>query len=635
MADRDAASGAAAAADGRPKYIFGEKGRAFLATVPLGGLANAAASVRLGLPEWEALIPLLSELGADLSAVYAAVAVAQADMLRTRATEAPRAAVEDVLRQVLEARSETLLPLAAAVIRRLGVDSLPRDIIDLAGEYNKLPAVLDDASKRALLARSKASFLGHVRDELARFLGSSMNAVARFCVVNFNVGLEPGSKMSRTVDEIASACASAGPQFASEALDMMVDIHMHSGFRALAAIRAAVGARLSRKHAHVDQLAALCRACHGIIMAKDVNPTSLKAVMDALQVLVSAREAGLRRKAQEQARAAVATKSSSGGRKPAFSASVDSLGAAVRESCKLVRRRVDKHGHYFAPVTTLWPQLKDTYTLKVPTPMDFGTIARKSDSYATKAEAEADARLVYQNSELFNGRQHQITVAARRCTDEFIKALGPLAREAENKQQLAEAASEAHAEAVRIAGPESRKLPATDSVAAAAAAAAAEAKPRDSLAEADAQVSDAAFLVDIWFPRLLDRLTTVPPSAASLAAGATSAQLVVPDHLIAMCHDRAASFLVLLLDAGDSVKDALRSRVRHFLELFVKAASSDGWARGSRYPEPVTDDTVACAAQPAFDGPLMTSARQQYDRLCLALSLDRLPLGLRNPMPLA
>ena len=49
----------------------------------------------------------------------------------------------------------------------------------------------------------------------------------------------------------------------------------------------------------------------------------------------------------------------------------------------------------------------------------------------------------------------------------------------------------------------------------------------------------------------------------------------------------------------------------------------------------VTDDTVACAAQPAFDGPLMTSARQQYDRLCLALSLDRLPLGLRNPMPLA
>ena len=248
--------------------------------------------------------------------------------------------------------------------------------------------------------------------------------------------------MSRTVDEIASACASAGPQFASEALDMMVDIHMHSGFRALAAIRAAVGARLSRKHAHVDQLAALCRACHGIIMAKDVNPTSLKAVMDALQVLVSAREAGLRRKAQEQARAAVATKSSSGGRKPAFSASVDSLGAAVRESCKLVRRRVDKHGHYFAPVTTLWPQLKDTYTLKVPTPMDFGTIARKSDSYATKAEAEADARLVYQNSELFNGRQHQITVAARRCTDEFIKALGPLAREAENKQQLAEAASE-------------------------------------------------------------------------------------------------------------------------------------------------------------------------------------------------
>jgi len=618
---------------------------------------------------------------------------------------------------------------------------------------------------------------------------------------------------------------------------MLVDMHARSGFRALSAVRAAIGARLAVKAMGLDPVGALCRACSAIVEAGTLTPESLGAMLKALDALVTSAEQARARFADEAAVRARSGAARRGGEARTLSQAIDTACDAVV--------RLDPKGALQSPVVELWPHLASGYLQKVHHPMDFGTIRRRARSYAAAGDAARDAKQVLSNCEIFNGPTHAVTSQARRCVDAFVGALergvaqlrefqaraaaersaglssaadgtlagreasalvharcvlsdpclarvvltqaseavsagakrGSLPAQNTRMRGLAQAvaavcsgtvvapkqvgassgaqaaplevwaaltwggAAEASAETARVAreaaaavalggepsasssdaGPDpdglaakaklaklvadakarlshaasraaasaegaglmsaaanrwtmitcrseirraalacvpsaegalavlpfvvssvtqahadacqadkrSATLPASSTSTIAAAAAAAAAASRDPLAEADADVSDAAFLVDIWFPRVLDRLTTVPPLAAS--AGSHGRQLVVPDHVIALCHERVANFVSVLHSLEAASPEALRERASRFLELFVKAASSASWGDGERLKTPVTEDIVACAAQAAYDSPLMASARQVYDRLCPALGLDMVPLGLRNP----
>jgi len=179
-----AAASSAAAAAPRLEYVMGELGNQHLSGLKLGEMVATAESVNLGYPEWEAALPLLKTLGGDLTTASSVVALAQAERLREKAAEASPAAVIALLRKVLTAKSPTLLKLAAALVRRAGVDSLPRDVVDLAGAHPGICAALDDESRAALMRRSPEAFDAYFRDQLARFVEGGMPTVATLCVLS-------------------------------------------------------------------------------------------------------------------------------------------------------------------------------------------------------------------------------------------------------------------------------------------------------------------------------------------------------------------------------------------------------------------------------------------------------------------
>ena len=81
-----------------------------------------------------------------------------------------------------------------------------------------------------------------------------------------------------------------------------------------------------------------------------------------------------------------------------------------------------------APVMKLWPQYADTYSAKVPNPIDLGTIEikLKDDMYPSIAEFRADINLLYQNSVDFNGIENIVTSAALDVRDTFLIAISDL-----------------------------------------------------------------------------------------------------------------------------------------------------------------------------------------------------------------
>jgi hypothetical protein len=81
-----------------------------------------------------------------------------------------------------------------------------------------------------------------------------------------------------------------------------------------------------------------------------------------------------------------------------------------------------------APVKQLWPEYADTYAVKVPNPIDLGTIEIKvkNDIYLSIDEFRADVILLYQNSVDFNGIEHIITSAALEVRDTILKAINDM-----------------------------------------------------------------------------------------------------------------------------------------------------------------------------------------------------------------
>ncbi|KAL2753512.1 hypothetical protein ACRALDRAFT_2043904 [Sodiomyces alcalophilus JCM 7366] len=76
-----------------------------------------------------------------------------------------------------------------------------------------------------------------------------------------------------------------------------------------------------------------------------------------------------------------------------------------------------KAGAYFRDsVAKLWPMLAESYRLKVPKPMDLGTMERSLRDgypYKTLGQLKKDIVLLYKNSYIFNGPHHEVTAQGR------------------------------------------------------------------------------------------------------------------------------------------------------------------------------------------------------------------------------
>lgn len=81
-----------------------------------------------------------------------------------------------------------------------------------------------------------------------------------------------------------------------------------------------------------------------------------------------------------------------------------------------------------APVEQLWPECAAAYALKVPNPIDLGTIQVKvkNNKYSSVDNFRADVVLLYQNSVNFNGIDHIITSTALEVRDTILNALNDM-----------------------------------------------------------------------------------------------------------------------------------------------------------------------------------------------------------------
>jgi hypothetical protein len=81
-----------------------------------------------------------------------------------------------------------------------------------------------------------------------------------------------------------------------------------------------------------------------------------------------------------------------------------------------------------APVEQLWPECAEVYAVKVPNPIDLGTMEMKvkNNMYHSLDEFRADSVLLYENSVVFNGIDHIITSAALEVRDTILKAISDI-----------------------------------------------------------------------------------------------------------------------------------------------------------------------------------------------------------------
>jgi len=106
---------------------------------------------------------------------------------------------------------------------------------------------------------------------------------------------------------------------------------------------------------------------------------------------------------------------------------------AARETIKILKNAVKTaNGKPFkAPVTALYPGLKEQYSAKIQNPIDLGTIEKKlKDSvYASWDAFKADLDLMGDNAENFNGPDHAVTKSARLVRDSIMSKLQHVPRE--------------------------------------------------------------------------------------------------------------------------------------------------------------------------------------------------------------
>jgi hypothetical protein len=798
FAMQPAARAAAAGERPAPDYLVGKTGRVYLQGFKPIRRHEIVARVSLGHPDWLSITPLLREIGVDLGSAHRAVATAQADMLASRAMEIPIPQALSLLQNVLQFETDTLLPLAAALIRRVGIARIPKDVLHSVANFSRLPASLDLSTQAELFAVSPEAF----RAVVQALLGSITKEIVAFANVStIKYVLPPPSRRDPALRRFQKLCGSITTAIGSstllvmEASKLIVEKYMETGFPLLATARTQVTVNCPASTAAGDPCHALVKAAAKLVDGADVDPTTLRTLTGALDSLIRRRETALRSEAQEHAVTQHRSKSKSV-KKFAFTSIVYNLDEVIREAALAVMKMQDHQGFFSRPVVDIWPALRERYLADIAKPMDFGTIRDNADSYKTLAEAQADARLVWENCRRFNRDQNQYPSIAKKCYELFVKASDTLMREAESRQAQRQVASAVgataatglgpsreaqalvHAKvilsdpslarallraALRAAaecakrgttpskikslrllvqsvsnacspdlfapsqvagasptlaaparawsgitwvaaalggmeaaladgstsladtklhvsnalmracrsGPEGLALVATmtadytlgthrpwlrraalaaadhatssvgmfslvlssfvdlhaesirfnsssqemeDAQVASALAAASAEHSRDALSTADATLSDTAFLVQVWFPRLLDKVVvTAAPTRER-----------VPDYLFALSHERLASVLELLQSLACVSNAWLKTQVEKALVMFVTGAS------GRVVPTEVNDD-IATSAQIAFDSVAMTQARAAYDRLSSSLAVNRLPLGLRNP----
>ncbi|KAI1751238.1 hypothetical protein F4782DRAFT_547865 [Xylaria castorea] len=85
-------------------------------------------------------------------------------------------------------------------------------------------------------------------------------------------------------------------------------------------------------------------------------------------------------------------------------------------------KKTKNGGNFRKSVQELWPGLWNDYMAKVDKPVDISSMEVKlrEDKYANYGEFKADVHQLYENAVLFNGPQHDVTVAAAQVRDYIL-----------------------------------------------------------------------------------------------------------------------------------------------------------------------------------------------------------------------
>ncbi|KAJ2982424.1 hypothetical protein NUW58_g6443 [Xylaria curta] len=85
-------------------------------------------------------------------------------------------------------------------------------------------------------------------------------------------------------------------------------------------------------------------------------------------------------------------------------------------------KKTKNGGNFRKSVQDLWPGLWNDYRAKIDNPVDISSMEVKlrEDKYATYGEFKADVNQLYENAVLFNGLQHDVTLAAAQVRDYIL-----------------------------------------------------------------------------------------------------------------------------------------------------------------------------------------------------------------------
>jgi bromodomain-containing factor 1 len=102
----------------------------------------------------------------------------------------------------------------------------------------------------------------------------------------------------------------------------------------------------------------------------------------------------------------------------------------LRELPKLIRAQKNtKAGRNFRDsVANLWPTLSAQYNERIANPVDLGMMERRiaNNEYATVGDVKADFQLLYENTLLYNGANHEVTSAAQAVRDGLLAKFPPV-----------------------------------------------------------------------------------------------------------------------------------------------------------------------------------------------------------------
>lgn len=120
---------------------------------------------------------------------------------------------------------------------------------------------------------------------------------------------------------------------------------------------------------------------------------------------------------------------------------VKELGKALRSVKSTLEGR-----NFKAPVADLWPLMKDVYLAKIENPIDLYTIEQKVKSgYKNMSDYIKDVELLYENTDNFNGTDHEVTMYAAKVRDNLLSKIpsrGP--QKVEKKKKATPAATSSH-----------------------------------------------------------------------------------------------------------------------------------------------------------------------------------------------